>query len=774
MKKAGTIRSTAAGSLLMLAMQPLLAEAQSSPKPSAQSSAQPSIVEQVLVTARKRSEDSSQVPISMNVVDGSTIESLHLRTLPELVSQTQNVSMFEDFPGAGIPTWVIRGVGLQDFNSNNTPTAAVFADGVYQVATVMGDLGLFDIDQVEMLKGPQGGLYGRNTTGGAVRLDSHRAVTGEHQQALSLTYGSWQQSLLDGMVNLPLNNEAALRLAAQVENGDGGWQHSLPTGERHGEKQRYDVRSWLHWNLADQWQLDWKVQSGKDDSDIPLGRSIGLYDPDPRAIPGTFCAAVLAGKRDDLHCINFGGVNQVYLGKYGAVENLAQQARDGSTVFSSPLNKQTNDYVSTMLELAWSGPDFIVKSISGIDHFNYGVALDLDGSGGEYGHRIASSEIEALSEELQLLSVKGGKIDWLLGMAISDEDFLEHRDFNLRDNALVGLEVGKLNYHQTTRSQSVYADLSLPLTDQWRLNGNVRYTHEQKHYRDGSFDSPYFALKGLSADYSLDQHLSGSLGVEFQQDAGTLWYGKLSQGFKSGGFFGGFPFKAIEIAPYAAETLLAWEAGVKTNFPKQKLQLNLSAFSYDYRNVQGFVRDMNPLTGTGIDHLANQGDARHYGVEFEANWQLMPQWQLRSLLGWLDARFIKDGKTTLNIAQQQVLIEGQRPYAPHWSGNLQLRHQQSLAAGFQLNWMLSYSFMSDFSGHQPSLVDAAVNNLPGYGKFDASISAAANNSPWQLSVWAKNLTSKIYRTRVKDDGLNSYVEFFGEPRSVGISISYRH
>ncbi len=174
----------------------------------------------MLVTARKRSEDSAQVPISMNVVDGSAIEALHLRTLPELVSQTQNVSLFEDFPGAGIPTWVIRGVGLQDFNSNNTPTAAVYADGVYQVATVMGNMGLFDIQQAEILKGPQGGLYGRNTTGGAVRLDSHRAVVGENRQAVSLTYGSWQQSQLDGMVNLPLGNDAALRLATQIENGD--------------------------------------------------------------------------------------------------------------------------------------------------------------------------------------------------------------------------------------------------------------------------------------------------------------------------------------------------------------------------------------------------------------------------------------------------------------------------------------------------------------------------------------------------------------------------
>lgn len=723
MKKTGTLRRTTAASLLLLAIQPVLAQTQ------------PALIEQVLVTARKRSEDSAQVPISMNVVDGSAIEALHLRTLPELVSQTQNVSLFEDFPGAGIPTWIIRGVGLQDFNSNNTPTAAVYADGVYQVATVMGNMGVFDIQQAEILKGPQGGLYGRNTTGGAVRLDSHRAVVGENQQAVSLTYGSWQQSQLDGMVNLPLGNDAALRLATQIENGDGGWQHSLPTGERHGEKQRYDIRSWLHWNPASQWQLDWKVQGGQDDSDIPLGRSIGLYDA-----LGNFCAAIKAGRRDDQHCMNYGGVNLVSLGKSASVENLALQAVNGSSVFSSPLNKQTNDYISTLLELAWNGPGFTVKSISSIDHYNYGVALDLDGSIGEYGHRISSSDIEALSEELQVVSSKSSSLDWLLGGVVSDEKFIEHRDFNLRDNVQVGLGQGKLDYHQTTSSQSVYADVSLPLAQQWQLTGNIRYTHEQKHYRDGNFylvtTPPYFIVKDVAADYGLDQHLSGSFGVQYRQDADTMLYGKLSHGFKSGGFYGGFPSSASEMAPYAAETLQAWEAGLKKVFPAQKLKVNLSAFNYDYRDVQGFVPILNPLTGTYIDHLVNQGDARHYGVELEADWQFGPGWQLRSLLGWLDARFIKSSLTT-NIAGQRVPIEGQRPYAPHWSGNVELQHQQSLAAGYQLRWIASYNFLSDFSGHQSSLIDAAVNQLPGYGKFDASISAEANGSAWQFSLWGK-------------------------------------
>lgn len=293
--------------------------------------AQAAGVDEVIVTARKRSERISDVAMSLNVIGGNTIERLHVRNLADLAPLAHNVAMFEDFPGAGIPTWIIRGVGLQDFNSNNTPAAAVYADGIYQVATVMGNQGLFDVAQVEVLKGPQGGLYGRNTTGGAVLLNSQRARLGKREAAVSLSHGRWQQSQADGMVNLPIGDSAAFRIAGRVENGTGGWQESLANGDEHGARQRWDLRSWLAWDLNNAWSVNWKLQGGRDESDIALGRSIGLYS----RTTGGLCAAVRAGERDDTNCINFAGVNRLSTGKASTIENLALQPDDGSRVWSS-------------------------------------------------------------------------------------------------------------------------------------------------------------------------------------------------------------------------------------------------------------------------------------------------------------------------------------------------------------------------------------------------------------------------------------------------------
>jgi iron complex outermembrane receptor protein len=735
--------------------------------------AQPDQVEQVLVTARKRSEPATDVAMSLSVIDSATIDAFHVRNLSDLAPLVHNVAMFEDFPGAGIPTWIIRGVGLQDFNSNNTPAAAVYADGIYQVATVMGDMALFDVGQAEILKGPQGGLYGRNTTGGAVLLNSRRADPAHQESSLSLTYGRWQQSQLDGMINLPFSDSAAWRGAARVEDG-GDWQRSLATGDEHGAKQRWDLRSWLHFNPAASWSVDWKLQGGSDKSDITLGRSVGLYDP-KAAVPGTFCAAVLAGHRDDKTCTNWAGVSLIYAGKPQLVEDLTKQAADGSVVWSGPLNRQSNNNVSTLLEAVWQGPLFSFKSLTAYDQYNYGVALDLDGSTGEYGHRLSSSDIGVFSQELQLLSPSNQDLTWLAGFVFTNENFSEQRDFNLRDNLLVGLGQGKLSYRQATHSQAVYADMGYQLNSNWRINANLRYTREDKHYRDGNFYTPspppYYFVRDLAADYQLDQHLSGSVALEYRPDTDTLLYAKVSRGFKSGGFYGGFPFYTIEVKPYQAETELAYEAGVKQSLPAWHLQWNASVFTYDYRNVQGFVRDINPITNTGIDRLENQADARHNGVELEMEWHPDSRWRLHAMLGWLDAYLENARMKTTNVAYQQVLMQGQRPYAPRWSGGLEALYQQTLSQNGSLQWALGYQVVSDYSGYQSSPVDAAVNHLPGYGRFDASVSYTQVQSPWQLQLWSKNITNKVYRTRVKDDGLNSYIEFFGEPRSVGITAS---
>src|SRR5690606_37621182 len=149
---------------------------------------------------------------------------------------------FQDYGGNGLPIWVIRGVGLQDFNANNTTTAAIYVDEVYQVSSVMGAVGLFDVEQVEILKGPQGGLSGRNTSGGAVTLRSQRPSLDGNNGYARAGYGSWEAWDFEGAGNFRLTDSAALRVAGNRQVSNDAWQTSLVDQRPHGEKDIWNAR----------------------------------------------------------------------------------------------------------------------------------------------------------------------------------------------------------------------------------------------------------------------------------------------------------------------------------------------------------------------------------------------------------------------------------------------------------------------------------------------------------------------------------------------------
>lgn len=493
-----------------------------------------------------------------------------------------------------------------------------------------------------------------------------------------------------------------------------------------------------------------------------------MYAP---SAPLKFCPSLLAGNRDD-SCLSFAGLTQRLT--EGAVrDKVASQAIDGSRVLSDPLNALDSDYAGSVLELAWALPGFTLAAISSWDRFDYGVNLDLDGSTGEYAHRFSYSDIEVLSQELRIAAPPTARLQWLAGVNYSHENFSERRDFNLRDSLLVGLGQGKLSYEQGTDALAFFLDAAYALNDQWQLNATLRHTDEEKDYRDGNFwqlrATPYYFVRDISADYSLDKPWSGSIGLSWMPAPNTLGYAKYSQGFKSGGFYGGLPFSATAITPYREETIGAWELGVRQYWPQHELILEAAVFSYDYEDVQGFIRELNPLTGSGVDRLGNQGDARHHGAELDLKWQ-HGRLNLGAGLGWLDAEYRKSGVLTVGTDGSTVEIQGDRPWAPRWSANAQVGYRQELTAG-ALELGAGWNWRSGFSGHHYSLLDSAVNHLPGYALLNASATLSSTDGLWKGQFWIRNVMDKSYRSRVKADGLNSYIDVFGEPRSFGVTLT---
>jgi iron complex outermembrane receptor protein len=243
------------------------------------------VIEEVVVTAQKRSESVQDVSIAIKAFSEDELSNLNTSNLEELTEFVSGAELFDD-RGAGQPTWVIRGVGLADFNSNNTPTAAIYYDEFYLTSNVLGGIGMFDIGRVEVLKGPQGGLYGRNTSGGAVRVISTRPVVGDELNGyVKGSYGRWDRAGLEGAIGGTLTDTTAFRIAASTDQG-GGWQDSLATPEddEYGDRDFTAFRGQMLLRASDDVDILIKVEAGEDNSETPLGRAVGTQDQTQHAV----------------------------------------------------------------------------------------------------------------------------------------------------------------------------------------------------------------------------------------------------------------------------------------------------------------------------------------------------------------------------------------------------------------------------------------------------------------------------------------------------------
>jgi len=740
-------------------------------------------IEEIVVTAQKREQNLQDVGIAVSAFTGDALKELGAQSLSEVPNFTPNVELFDEY-GSGQPTWVIRGVGLQDFNANNTPAAAIYVDDIYMTSNAMGGLGLFDIERIEILKGPQGALYGRNTSGGAVRVMSARPSTEAVDGYVSGSYGRWDEVTFEGAANLPLSDSAALRLAGRWNQSNDAWQKSLSAGEHHGEKDTWAARAQLLVELDEDVELLVKVHGARDNSETVMGRSVGLYDP----ATGDFCDALLSGRRDDNSCVNLATLTSFFFGDLSAPFPSAQ-SDDGADTLSDPVNQLDNKAFGTSAALTVEFDAFTLTSITGFEDFEFSLAFDYDGGQGEFGHQLARSDIEAWSQEFRLVSHSDGDVNWLLGLEYAEDKFSENRDFLLADNLLVMMDsglgaAGKLQFDQDTESLAVYGQVEWQFADTWRLTLGARYTDEEKTYRDGSFNALLFGMEelgqvplveNLNVDFDM-QVWSGKAGLDWTPAEDLLVYASVSRGFKAGGFYGGFPNDGLaSIEPYDEETVWAYELGFKSEWLNNTLRLNGALFFYDYTDVQGFQTRFSTISNTVVTSLGNQGDAEHQGAELELLWLPSEQLTIQAGISVLEAEINDSDAVSTNLLGEDVPLEGlERAYSPDLSYSLMARYEWPLADNLSAVFQVDYSYRDDVAGDALSVPEQALyGGQDGYGLFNTRVALGAVDGEWTVALWGKNLADEEYITNVTTDDLGSYMDIYGRPRSYGVDVTYR-
>lgn len=676
----------------------------------------------IVVTAQRREQRGNDVGIAMNVVTGSELASAGVKQVNDLTALTTNVNI-KNTLGNSVPNISIRGIGLNDYASNNNPAAGVYVDNVYLVSPAMLSFGLFDVDRVEVLKGPQGDLYGRNTTAGAINIISRRP-SATPTANFEVGYGSYQSWHVNGAVGGALTPTLSGRFAFMTDQQDSGWETNYVTGKRIGKIDRTAARLQLEWTPSAAFKARLSAHAGYDRSDEALYKAennLTTTEDDPYLNkPRT------AGSANDPHLDNK---------SFGA-----------------------------SLTMDWNlNSDLTLTSISAYEHFRRIDVADQDGTG---LRELDSTFANTISEETQELRLSYSKDNLnLIGGVYYSHDTVDDRDSYLVHDLFpfFGDTLGN-TYHQKTEAYAGFLHGEWTFVPRLTLIGGLRFTHEHKIFDNvttffGSNGVYTDAFPAASATFSTSRW-SGKIGLNYKLADNSLIYGSVSRGVKSGGFQGQLTFDPTAIQPFRDETVTAYEVGIKSRV-LPNLQVNAAAFDYEYHDAQFYGPLFDSPVGT-LFGIANAGNARVRGLEGDVRWRPAPGLDLYGGIGFVDTKITKsivagvaEGSRLPNAPK--VTLSGSIKYG--WRVSDQLRADITLAGVYQSQVAF------DIVRNPPQAIE------PGYflGNAEAGVNLGDH---FRVSVFGKNLFDKLYRTQALFTSIG-WTYQYGNPRTFGVNLSYK-
>ncbi len=715
----------------------------------AQASPSPTAIEEIVVTADRRSVSAQDVPATLTAVSGQTIAERHLDNMSEAIGIVPNVDIKQNAPGV-LPVVTIRGVGLNDFGGNTSPPAGIYVDEIFLSTVVMMNGQLFDLDRVEVLKGPQGTLYGRNSTAGAINFIS-APPTKEAGGRVQAGYGNYNTFTLDGMVNMPISDTLALRVSGKlIEQQDGYWKSRLLPGTI-GKQSIQTGRAMLLWTPNDDVRSLLKVEGLRQRGQQGLTEFFGGVDPN------TFgpCAALAAGRIDDTSCTNY----------------LGYTDRDGDPYKGDwerkPIQNSDGWDATWRNDLQLGG--LTLTSVTGYRSFIQRTDSNIDTTPAPILDYLNKYAIDQFSQEVRF-GGKSGPLDWIVGGFYSWDQYTYS---SVGQNRALFNTNTLITADQTTKSAAAFAHGLYSITP--KLTGvlGLRYTWEERHYAGGSFDLNTFGASALcggcaqpfplaAVDQTIsDKNVTGTVGLNYKPDDDSLIYASISQGQKSGGFFSGLATDPRQLMPYDPEKLTSYEVGVKLALLQRSLQVNVSGFYYDYRDIQTFKRSTAGFIPIQI--LGNVDKATVKGIDADVSWRPTQDLTLQAAVGILDSELGE----FVNAAG--VVQDGNKmPNAPAFSFKGSASYDVHLPRDYMARVTIQPSHAS--SAYRDS-ENTRIAKTPSYWTVDGNVLLSSAGSPWTFSVWGKNLTDEQYLTQVIDlTGLGFGTKIYSAPRTFGVTL----
>lgn len=754
---------------------------------------EPTAIGEVVVTAQKREQNIQDVGIAVTPIGDDALQDLNIKTATDIVRAVPSLKM--NAYSSSQVVFNIRGVAQNSYGDEQEPPVAVYQDDSYSSSINLASFPVFDLERVEALRGPQGTLFGRNATGGAIQFISKRPSK-EFEGYVSGTYGRFDQRIIEGAISGPFSDQVQGRLAF-ISNQDDGFIEELAPGEKdRGANDHYALRGQLAFQPSDSTNVNLILRYLRADKE----RQAGLYSHEP-ACPnaqrqGEFTPATL-------DCPFWGGG----VGATGTgYRNDAIIPSRGGDPWAT--EETSLSYVDRKIKAATLRIDSMIGELDLVSITDYQKADKFYIEGGDASPDLGvvfyqGSDIKQYSEELRLSGSFGNNqiVGGVYGMKVEGDytgQFADpfYSDFCGGDPACSYIPF--ITAAQETTSFAVFLQNEWRATDKVTLIAGLRYWRDE---REGAYYGVE-ASNGMNIAFDRTQVVGESFGVPFDESVvpitltpgdakrtfddvtarleldyrlndDVLLFASYNRGSKSGGysFSTGTPFadgvagtplgtnaQFLNGIPFDPEVLDAYEVGIKSTIGGTTT-FNASAFYYDYEDYQAFVQ-------LGYNQTVINLPATAYGLEVEINSQPVPGLTLQ-----LGLSAISSNVEDIVLPDAVTSVEHDLPQAPDFSGNALARYEFALGGGtafVQADVLYTDKFCF-------TVLCAPVEKESSYAVANARIGYGAENGQWQVAAFVDNLTEEEYRVYAFDSSLFAGVVagVYGKPRTYGVTASWR-
>jgi iron complex outermembrane receptor protein len=731
-----------------------------------------SVLEEIVVTAQFRQQNLQDTPIAITAVNAELLEARNQTSLAAVAKQAPNVILTETGGafGPGLSA-NIRGIGQGDYIAALEPGVGIYIDDVYYSSLTGANFDLLDLDRVEILRGPQGTLAGRNSEGGAIKLYSQKPQ-GDDSGSVRVTYGS--RSLFDvrAMGDFGLSETISMRVSGVSRKQDGYVDRidygcafpgsGIPNRSLHadcfmgneGGKDYSAGRVALRWQATDDIEVNLSGDITLDKSEVAANVLLRTGPVNPLAPTGG---------------VPF-GPQYIPSSPYVSYASFSNVRPDGTTVHFDP---QTDTEVwGTNLTVDWKlGESLALKSITAYREFDARWVEDNDTSPAYLGLGAEHQTNNSFSQELRLTGNFSTAFDYTVGAYYFDQTTIgrTHQMLNY-----VFIFPGYLfefmgNDPTDASSQAAFANGTWHITDRLNLNLGVRYTEEEKDYLysrlnpDGTPNLIIGNLTGAIGSYE-GSKTDYRVNVDFRWSDALMTYASVSTGFKGGGT-NPRPFNVPQVQTFDPEELTAYEVGAKADLFDGRVRANLSVFVNKYKDIQITLLSCPQFGGPGPCALpANAGDADIEGAELEILAEPIDGLTIEGSWSKLDFEY-----TEVNPATG-VPVGASAPGVIEDKYSLAIQYEFGLGSGATLSPRVDYSYQG---GYNTNAIPTAGNRVAGYSLMNARLTWTSPEDEWQISAIASNVTDELYYHSVFDLtslGGGSNYGMIAAPREYAIQV----